>query len=41
MEPEISLLTVSVAARSRMVAFGLPFLVEGRAGHPAWFSWAA
>jgi hypothetical protein len=40
MEPEISRLTVPVAARSRMEAFGLPFLLEGRVGHPAWFSWA-
>jgi hypothetical protein len=40
-EPEISPLTVAVAARSRMEAFGLPFLRRGKAGHPAWFSWAA
>ena len=41
MEPEISLLTVPVATRSRMGAFRLPFLREGRAGHTAWFLWAA
>ena len=41
MEPEISPLTVAVAARSRMEAFRLPFLRQGKAGHPAWFSWAA
>ena len=41
MEPEIPPLTVPVANRSRMEAFGLPFLREGKAGHPAWFSWAA
>jgi hypothetical protein len=41
MEPEISPLTVPVATRSRMEAFGLPFLREGKAGHSAWFSWAA
>jgi hypothetical protein len=41
MEPEISLLTVLVATRSRVEAFGLPFLRGGRAGHLAWFSWAA
>jgi hypothetical protein len=41
MEPEIPSLTVPVAIRSRMEAFGLPFLREGKAGHPAWFSWAA
>ena len=40
MEPEISPLTVPAAARSRMGAFRLPFLRQGRAGHPAWFSWA-
>ena len=40
MEPEISPLTVPVATRSRMEAFGLPFLREGKAGRPAWFSWA-
>jgi hypothetical protein len=37
MEPEISPLTVPVATRSRVEAFRLPF----KAGHPAWFSWAA
>jgi hypothetical protein len=41
MEPEISPLTVLVATRSRVEAFGLPFLRGGRAGHLAWFSWAA
>jgi hypothetical protein len=41
MEPDIPSLTVPVAIRSRMEAFGLPFLREGKAGHPAWFSWAA
>ena len=41
MEPEISPLTVSVATRSRMGAFGLPFGREGKAGHPARFSGAA
>jgi hypothetical protein len=41
MEPEISPLTVPVATRSRMEAFRLPFGREGKAGHPAWFSWAA
>ena len=41
MEPEISPLTVPVATRSRMEAFGLPFLREDKVGHPAWFSWAA
>jgi hypothetical protein len=40
-EPEISPLTVSVATWSRMEAFRVPFGREGRAGHPAWFSWAA
>jgi hypothetical protein len=40
-EPEISPLTVAVAARSRMEAFGLLFPRGGEAGHPAWFSWAA
>ena len=40
-EPEISPLTVAVAARSRMEAFGLPFLRQGKAGPAAWFSWAA
>ena len=39
-EPEISPLTVSVATRSRMEVFRLPFGRDGRAGHPAWFSWA-
>jgi hypothetical protein len=37
MEPEIPSLTVPVATRSRIEAFRL----EGKAGHPAWFSWAA
>jgi len=41
MEPEISPLTVAVATGSRMEAFMLPFLREGKAGHTAWFSWAA
>ena len=41
MEPDIPPLTVPVATRSRMEAFGLPFPLEGRAGHQAWFSWAA
>jgi hypothetical protein len=41
MEPDISPLTVPVATRSRVEAFGLPFLREGKAGHQAWFSWAA
>ena len=41
MEPEISPLTVPVATRSRIGAFRLPFLLEGRVGHPAWFWWAA
>ena len=41
MEAEISPLTVSVASRSRMEAFRLPFLREGKAGRPAWFLWAA
>jgi hypothetical protein len=41
MEPEIFPLTVPVAARSRMEGFRLLFLREGKAGHPAWFSWAA
>ena len=35
------LLTVTGATRSRVEAFGLPFLRQGKAGHPAWFSWAA
>ena len=39
-EPEISPLTVPVAARSRMEAFRLPFLRQGKTGYPAWFSWA-
>jgi hypothetical protein len=39
-EPEISPVTVPVATRSRMEAFGLPFLGEGKAGRPAWFWWA-
>ena len=41
MEPGISPLTVRVATCSRVEAFGLRFLREGRAGYPAWFSWAA
>ena len=41
MEPEISPLTIAMATRSRVEAFGLPFLREGKAGHPARFSWAA
>lgn len=41
MEPEISSLTVPVATRSRVEAFRLLFLREGKAGHTAWFSWAA
>ena len=41
MEPEISGLTVPVATRSHVEAFRLPFLREGKAGHTAWFSWAA
>jgi hypothetical protein len=41
MEPGIPPLTVPFAIRSRMEAFGQPFLREGKAGHPAWFSWAA
>jgi hypothetical protein len=41
MEPEILTLTVPVATRSRMEGFRLPFLLEHRADHPAWFSWAA
>ena len=40
-EPEISSLTILVAIRSRMEVFRLPFLCEGKTGHPAWFSWAA
>ena len=36
MEPEISPLTVPVAGRARMEAFGLPFLCEGKAGRSAW-----
>ena len=40
-EPEISALTVPVATRSRRGAFRLQFLREGKAGRPAWFSWAA
>ena len=41
MEPGISPLMVPGATRSRVEAFGLPFLREGKTGHPAWFSWAA
>jgi hypothetical protein len=41
MEPEISSLTVPVATRSRVEAFRLLFLREGKVGHTAWFSWAA
>jgi len=41
MEPEIPPLTVPVATRSCMEAFKLPLLREGKAGRPAWFSWAA
>ena len=41
MEPETPPLTVPVAIRSHMEAFGLPFLREGKARHQAWFSWAA
>ena len=41
MEPGIPPLTVPVATRSRMKAFGLPFRREGKASHTAWFSWAA
>jgi hypothetical protein len=41
MEPEIPPLTIAMAIRSRMEAFGLPFLREGKAGHPVRFSWAA
>jgi hypothetical protein len=40
MEPDISQLTPPVATRSRMGSFRLPFLLEGKAGHPARFSWA-
>jgi len=40
MEPGIPPLTVPVATWSRMEAFGLRFLREGKAGLPAWFSWA-
>jgi hypothetical protein len=39
-EPEFSPLTVPVATRSRMEAFGPPFLRQGKAGRPAWFLWA-
>ena len=41
MEQETSPLTVAGATRSRMQAFRLPFLREGKAGHMAWFAWAA
>jgi hypothetical protein len=32
---------IAMATRSRVEAFGLPFLREGKVGHPARFSWAA
>ena len=41
MEPGIFPLTIAMATRSRKRAFRLPFLREGKVGHPARFSWAA
>jgi hypothetical protein len=40
MEPENSTLTIAMAIRSRMEAFGLSFLREGKVGHSALFLWA-
>ena len=41
MEPEFSTLTVAMAIGSRMEAFGLSFLREGKAGRSAPFLRAA
>jgi hypothetical protein len=40
MEPAISTVTIAMAARSRVEAFGLSVLREGKTGHSAPFSWA-